>query len=464
MFQKRGRLVVAALATVLVLGTTVGAAAALDTKDTLFERIRSVYNVVEAWHKDGADAEKFTAGAIQGGLEALGDPYTNYFSEEDYDDFLESLNGSFIGIGAYLEQVDNYVVISSPIKGAPAAAAGLQSGDRILEANGTPLIGSTTEKAVNLIRGPEGTEVTLKIERPSEKRTFTITIKRAQVNVPEVETKMLDAEVGYLQLSSFGDDAASSFWAGIEDLKSQGAKALVLDLRQNGGGYLNAAVDIAGAFVPKGEPVLWQAGKSEKVSTRSSGRLIDLPTAVLVDGGSASASEILAGAIQDYKAAPLVGVKTFGKGTVQQILSLSIGGGMKVTVAEYLTGKERHVDKVGLTPDYVVENPKPDLTRSGPMTLKRLLLPDDIGLDVLDLQNRLKDLGYKPETTGHFGHNTIDAAAQFARDNGLSVDRAISDQFIEVLNEKVTANAKLQQQKDRQLERAQELVRAKLKH
>jgi carboxyl-terminal processing protease len=463
-FQKRGRLLIGALATLLLLGTSVGAAAALDAKDSLFERIRSVYDVVESWHKDGADAEKFTAGAIKGGLEALGDPYTNYYSEEDYGDFLESLNGNFSGIGAYLEQADSYVVISSPIKGTPAAAAGLQSGDRILEVNGTPMVGSTTDKAVSLIRGPEGTEVTLKIERTSEKRTFTVTVKRAQIRIPEVETKMLDGEVGYLQLSTFGDDAASSFYAGVEDLKSQGAKALVLDLRQNGGGYVNAAVDIASAFVPKGEPILWEVGKDGKSAFRSQGRLINLPTAVLVDGGSASASEILAGAIQDYDAAELIGVKTFGKGTVQQILSLSIGGGMKVTVAEYLTGKERHVDKIGLTPDWVVENPKPDLSRTEPMKLNRLLLPDDIGLDVLDLQNRLKDLGYKPETTGHLGRNTREAAAQFARDNGLSVDHAISDQFIKVLNEQVTANAKQQQQKDRQLERAVELVRKKLAH
>ncbi|HWI53270.1 MAG TPA: S41 family peptidase [Symbiobacteriaceae bacterium] len=466
MFQKRRKWIVAALSTVIFVGTTVGAAVAADPKDAMFQRIRSVYDVVEVWHKDGADLDKYTAGAIKGGLEALGDPYTNYFSEKDYADFLDSLNGSFSGIGAYLEQDGNYVVISSPIKGTPAAAAGLQSGDRILEANGTPLIGATTEKAVNLIRGVAGTSVTLKIERPAEKRTFTVVIQRAQISIPEVETKMLDAEVGYLQISTFGDDVVRSFYSGVESLKQQGARALVLDLRQNGGGYLNAAVDIASGFVPKGQPVVWEVGKSGKDALTSSGRGIDLPTVVLVDKGTASASEILAGALQDYGAAPLVGVTTFGKGTVQQILSMSGGGGIKVTVAEYLTAKERHVHHIGLTPDFVVEQPKPDSALTAPLELTRPLLPGVVGIDVLQLQNHLEFLGYAPDKNGYYEVKTVQAAVNFAAENGVNTDASplISEQFVQVLNQKVVAHAKEQRQKDLQLDKALELARAKLKH
>jgi len=466
MFQKTRRWLVGAISALLILGTTMGVATAADRKQELFRRVQSVYEIVQAWHKDGADLEKYTAGAIKGGLEALGDPYTNYFSEQEYADFLDGLNGSFSGIGAYLEQDGNYVVISSPIKGAPAARAGLQTGDRILEADGTPLVGSTTDKAVKLIRGKEGTAVTLKVERPSEKRTFTISITRAQVTIPEVETKMLDAEVGYLQLSTFGDNAARDFYRGIDDLRKQGAKALVLDLRQNGGGYLDAAVNIASAFVPQGEPVLWEVSKGKKVARRSSGMNINLPTVVLVDHGSASASEVLAGAIQDTGAAPLVGVKTFGKGTVQQILNLDGGGGIKVTVAEYLTPKERHVHHVGLTPDYVVELPKTDPARTAPLELSRPMLPGLVGLDILQLQNHLEFLGYSPEKNGYYEFKTVQAAVKFAVDNGLDteVSPLVTEQFAQVLNEKVVAHAKVEQQKDLQLDKALELARAKLQH
>jgi carboxyl-terminal processing protease len=314
-----------------------------------------------------------------------------------------------------------------------------------------------------MIRGEEGTQVTLKIERVADKSTFTVTLNRAKIDIPEVETKMLDGEVGYLQISSFGDDVSSSFYKGVADLKQQGAKALVLDLRQNGGGYLDAAVEIASAFVPGGQPVVWEVGKSDKTALRSTGRLINLPVVVLVDNGTASASEILSGALQDYGVGPLVGVTTFGKGTVQQILSLTDGSGVKVTVAEYLTAKERHVHHIGLTPDYVVTNPKPDPERTSPMELKRLLLPGTVGLDVLYVQQRLEDLGYSPETTGYFGLNTYDAAAKFAADNGLkTADSLVSIEFIQALNQKVTAHAKTVQQKDLQLEKALELAHAKL--
>lgn len=456
------KVIASALAGLMTLGIAVSASAE-DRVDGLFQRVRQVYDVVGQWHKDGADVDKFVSGAIQGGLEALGDPYTNYYNNEDFADFLESLNGSFSGIGAYLEMDGPYVIVSSPIKGSPAAQAGLASGDRILEAGGVPLVGASTEKAVKLIRGVAGTTVTLKIERPSEKRTLTLTITRAQISIPEIEYKMLDKQVGYIQISSFGDDAVSDFYGAVDKLKAEGAKGLVVDLRQNGGGYLHAAVQIASAFVPKGEPVVWEVGKDGQSSKLSTGRLINMPAAVLVDNGSASASEVLAGAIQDYKAAPLVGVKTFGKGTVQQILTLSSGGGMKVTTAEYLTPRERHVHGIGLMPDYVVENPKPAPDRIAPLEFKRLILPSYAGLDVLYIQYRLQDLGYNTETTGFFGVNTYEAVAKFRKDNHLpGTEVKIDEVFVARLNEQVNAHWKKAKLEDLQLQKAWGLVREKV--
>jgi carboxyl-terminal processing protease len=453
-------LVTTAIISVLTLSLGVGAAAAQDSTESLFGRIRAVYDVVEGWHKDGADAATFTKGAIKGGLDALGDPYTNYYDPAEFAGFMDSLNGNFSGIGAYLEKAGNYVVISSPIKGGPAAKAGLQSGDRILEVNGTSLIGASTDKAVTLIRGEAGTVVSLKIERPSENRTLTISVLRDQINIPEVESKMLDAEVGYIQLSSFGDDVVKGFYDAVDSLKAQGAKGLVLDLRQNGGGYLEAAVQIASAFVPKDEPIVWEVGKKEKVSLKSSGRLINLPTAVVVDGGSASASEILAGALQDYGVAPLVGVTTFGKGTVQQILTLKAGGGMKVTIAEYLTPKENHVHGIGLTPNYVVENPKLSAERTAPLELTRALSTNIAGLDVLYLQYRLQDLGYDVETSGYYGLKTNEAVTLFAQRHDL--EPYVNQKFADSLNELMAAHYRVQKPKDLQLQKAQDLVRATL--
>jgi carboxyl-terminal processing protease len=451
--------------TIVVLSLTVslGAASAATGVDEMLERIRTVYQVVAAYHKDGADLDKFTAGAIKGGLEALGDPHTNYYTASEYTDFLNSLNGQFSGIGAYLEQDGDYITITSPIKGSPAFRAGLLTGDRILEVDGESMVGVGSDVAVSKIRGAAGTSVKLKIERPSQRLTFTITLVRENISIPEVESKMLENGVGYLQLNSFGDDSVRLFYQAVESLKQEGAKGLILDIRQNGGGYLSAGVDIASAFVPKGETVVIEVGQAGQQSVTSSGRLINLPTVVLVDGGSASAAEILAGAIQDHGAAPLVGTTTYGKGTVQQILTLTAGGGMKVTVAEYLTPKERHVHGIGLTPDYVVEKPVPDAERVGPLELDRPLYPSSAGLDVLRLQYRLQDLGYTVETTGFLGMNTVEAINTFAHNRNLPPDY-VGEEFVKALNKEVASKSKGNTAADVQLEKAVELLRAKLGH
>jgi carboxyl-terminal processing protease len=444
------------------LTLTVGAALADDRTDAAFSRLRGVFDTVQVWHKDGADLDKFVSGAIKGGLEALGDPYTNYFSPKDLQSFMGSLNGTFSGIGAYLDLEGQYVIVSTPIKGTPAFRAGLQSGDRILEVNGVNIVGFTTEKAVPLIRGEVGSSVTLKIERPSEQRTFTVTVKREVISIPEVESKILEPAVGYIQIATFGDDAVTGFYKSVDQLKSQGAKSLVLDLRQNPGGYLDSAVQIASAFIPEGQPVVWELTKGGKTALNSRGLLIGLPVVVLVDNGSASASEILAGAIQDSGAGPLVGVKTFGKGTVQQILNMLDGSGMKVTIAEYLTSKEHHVHGIGLTPDYVVENAKPDLERIKPMEFKRALTTSSVGLDVLYLQYRLQDLGYNVDTDGFYGLKTTDVVKEFEVDNYLPSVPMVDPLFIDTLNQKVAEHAKKAATKDLQLEKALELARAKV--
>lgn len=463
-FTSRKKVVAVAAAAVVVVGATVGGVAAATQEESLLGRIQTVYRLVRSYHKDGADLETFVVGAIKGGLEALGDKYTTYYTPEEYQSFMNSLNGSFSGIGAYLEQDGEYVIIAAPIKGSPAAEAGLATGDRILKANNTSLVGATTDMAVSVIRGPKGTPVTLLIERPSEKRIFTVTIIRDDISIPEVEYEMLTEDVGYLGISNFGDDAVKEFYAAVDALKAEGAKGIVLDLRQNGGGYLDAAIDIASAFVPEGEPVVWEVGKAGKEAHLSSGRLINLPVAVLVDGGTASASEILAGAIQDYGVGPLVGEQTFGKGTVQSLLYMSGNqGGLKVTVAEYLTPKERHVHEKGLRPDYVVPRPKPDPERVAPLEINRPLMVSSVGVDVLYLQYRLQDLGYDVDTDGFYSNKTKAAVEAFAAANGLDPAAGVNSAFVEVLNEKVLERLRNQVEEDVQLQMALKLVEEKVK-
>jgi carboxyl-terminal processing protease len=229
---------------------------------------------------------------------------------------------------------------------------------------------------------------------------------------------------------------------------------------------IHAGRDAAGIDNLERVAALVKGGKAGKSAMRSTGRAINLPAAVLVDNGSASASEVLAGAIQDYKAAPLVGVKSFGKGTVQQILYLSTGGGMKVTIAEYLTAKERHVHGIGLTPDYVVENPKPTAEHTAPLELKRderPILPSTAGLDVLYIQYRLKDLGYQPDMTGFFGIGTVDAVTKFRTENGLTAECKVDQSFVNVLNRRVNEHWKAGQAGDLQMQKAVSLVQEQLK-
>jgi carboxyl-terminal processing protease len=464
MQTRKRRLLLVLLSVLLLSLSVVGVSVAATSQDTWVKRLLDVYQIVEATHVRGADLDTFMEGAIRGGLSTLNDPYTDYFTAEEWTAFLNSLDGSFSGIGAYLEEGDPYVVISSPIKGSPAERAGLKPGDRLLEVNGESLQGLTPEKAASKVRGPAGTSVTLKVERPSEGRTFTVTITREVVSLPDLEVKMMDDGIGYIALYTFGSDTDRQFWNAVADLKQQGARALVLDLRNNGGGYVDVAVSIAGGWVPKGEPVLTTKMRDGEDRELSPGGLINLPTAVLVNGGSASASEILAGAIQDWKAGTLVGEKTFGKGTVQQLLRMSNGDGLKVTIAEYLTAKGRHVDKIGLTPDVEVKAPAPAPEVLEPLKLEgKVIAPGHAGLNVLRLQQKLKFLGYQPEETGWFGHLTERALQAFARAEGLNPLPVADEAIVTRLNQAVAAKVAEAQKQDVQLETAVNLLKGELK-
>ena len=294
-------------------------------------------------------------GAYIAGLE---DPYSVYYTPQEMNSMMESISGSYCGIGAVVSQYENgEVVVVLPYEGTPAAEAGLQSGDIILSIDGTEITGMGLEAAVALVKGEEGTSAVFKIRRDQEE--FEVTITRREIEVPSVSHEMKDGNVGYVYISSFEDHTSEQFQAAIEDLLSQGAKGIVFDLRDNGGGTLNAVTSMLDYILPK-ELLLYMEDKyNNRQNFYSEESCMDenIPMAVIINGNTASASEVFTGALQDYQRAKVFGTKSFGKGVVQNLIPLSDGSGLKLTVAEYFTPLGRNFNHNGIDPDEVVELP-----------------------------------------------------------------------------------------------------------
>ncbi|MBI2355814.1 MAG: S41 family peptidase [Candidatus Doudnabacteria bacterium] len=320
------------------------------------------------------DQQKLLYGAVSGLVNAAGDPYTVFLNPEDSKKFAEELKGSFDGIGAELGIKDDQLVIIAPLEDTPASKAGLLAGDMILAINNEPTSGITIDQAVSKIRGPAGTEVTLTILHPGKKAPQEIKITRSRIEIKSVkfETKETDGpdaaagagkKLGIIKLNRFGEDTKGAFDHVVDILLSGNYSGLVLDLRNNPGGFLETSIQIASNWVAQGKTVVSEVnyeGKEKAYPASGLARLKDLETIVLVNAGSASASEILAGALQDYKLATLVGEKTFGKGSVQEVLELKGDSSLKVTIAKWLTPKGRDINKNGLEPDIKIERTAAD--------------------------------------------------------------------------------------------------------
>lgn len=323
-------------------------------EDLDLSEVQKLYDTLREKYNGDLDTEELIEGAKRGLVEGTGDPYTVFLDEDEAQDFSDSLNGTFSGIGAELGIKDGNVIIVAPLDDFPAQKAGVQSGDIIVAVDGQTVIGESVEKVVSLIRGESGTDVTLTLRRGNSTNDTVIT--RAQIDVPTVRSEIKDG-VGYLRISSFSEDTAQLTREAIEQLLQSNPKGILLDLRNNGGGFLDSAVDIAGYWLD-GDVVVKQESSIQDDSEQKAKRGVlvpkDLPTQVLINSGSASASEILAGALRDNERAKIVGETSFGKGTVQQILELDEGL-LKVTVAEWLTPDGEVINGQGLTPDIVIE-------------------------------------------------------------------------------------------------------------
>lgn len=307
------------------------------------------------------DYQKMVYGAIAGMLSALDDPYTVFMTPEENKDFSQSLQGNLEGIGAEVGMRQGAVTVISPLADSPARRAGLKAGDKILKVDDKITAGLSIDEAVSLIRGPKGTEVLLTIARDGWPETKEFKITRAVINIPIVKLEMKpsgDKTVAYLALYHFTDNATAEFQKSAQEILTSKAESIVLDLRNNPGGYLESAVDIAGWFLPQDQMVVTEDyGNGGKIEHKSSGinKLAAYPLVVLINQGSASASEILAGALRDNKKVKLVGEKSFGKGSVQELEQLAGGTSLKITVAKWLTPAGHSIMEDGLEPDVKVE-------------------------------------------------------------------------------------------------------------
>lgn len=305
--------------------------------------------------------EEITYAAIRGVLQTTGDQFTTFVNPEHAKMLEEDIQGEFEGIGATVRMnADNLLEIVAPIPGSPAEAAGLQPGDVVLAVDGESIRGLTLMEAVALIRGPRGTPITLTIQRDGGE-PFDVTIVRDRIEIPTVEARLIESEshppVGYIKLNEFNAKATEQLQAAIQDLRDQGAQGFVFDLRNNPGGLLSQAIRVSSQFLPEGTLVLIERGKFGEEEHRAvdGGVWVEGPLVVLVNNGSASASEIVAGALQDHQRAPLVGETTFGKGSVQAPYTLSDGSSLRVTIARWFTPNGRAIHGEGITPDIFVE-------------------------------------------------------------------------------------------------------------
>lgn len=312
-------------------------------------------------------------GAIKGMVQELEDPYSVYLEPKEFQTLETHMKGSYGGLGIYvgIPEDTNRITVMAPIKGTPAARAGIKSSDEIWQIDGKDTAEMDIDTAVGYMKGDPGSEVILGIKRVGQEKLLDITLQREVIEIPSVDGKMLEKypEIAYVNITMFNDHTGNEFGKVIEKLrKEHTVKGLILDLRNNPGGSLRAAVDTGSYFVPEGQPVVWLVDKNNTQGFPSAGNLINLPTVLLINKGSASASEIVAGAFKDVKAGTIVGETSFGKGIVQSVYKLADGAALKITTAKYLTPNKNDIHKKGIVPDVeslLPENLDPTVIYSG---------------------------------------------------------------------------------------------------
>jgi len=355
-------------------GVQRGITAVEDTYDKL-KVFTEILSLIQSNYVEEVNSRDLIYGAVKGMLDTL-DPHSAFMPPDAFREMQVETQGSFGGLGIEITVKDRMLTVVAPIDGTPAERAGVQPGDRIVKIEGQPTKDMTLMDAVRKLRGPKGSKVTISILREGSPEPMDITLVRETIEVHSVRSKDLGDGIYYVRITSFQEKTSKDLEKALEQAEKAGDAALILDLRNDPGGLLNQAVAVSDMFLDKGQLIVYTQGRIKNQDLRftaeHSNGLPKWPMVVLVNGGSASASEIVAGALQDWKRAVLIGTKTFGKGSVQTVIPLSDGSGLRLTTAKYFTPGGRSIHGIGITPDIIVELPKPELTAQGQEDARRL--------------------------------------------------------------------------------------------
>ncbi|MCQ6563593.1 S41 family peptidase [Paenibacillus mendelii] len=450
-------------------GTTSGAVAS-DTKEKAglssreISKLNAIVQLIETKYFREVDRSKVVDGAINGMMLALGDPYSVYMEKETAKHFSESIEGSFTGIGAEVTLQNGSITVISPIKGSPAEKAGVLAKDVLLSVNGEKLDGVTLNDAVAKIRGPKGTKVKLSIKRAGVSDPIHLVLVRDDIDFETVYANLRSDGVGVIEIRQFSLNTGERFTEELERLEKQGMKGLVIDVRNNPGGVLPIVVSVAQPFIAEGQPIVQvedRTGQREKTMSKGKGK--SYPVAVLMNKGSASASEVLAGALKEAGHAVLVGETTFGKGTVQVSYDKVTGDGslVKMTIAKWLTPLGNWVHEKGLKPD--VEVLPPDYYTVARLSKAKTLERDTISEDTRSLQVMLVALGYEVDRKdGYFSAKTESSVRAFQTKEKLPVTGKVDKATAEKIEEQLIVRIR-DQDSDEQLIKAVSVVREKIK-
>jgi len=329
-----------------------------------FEKLYTIKDKLDRYYLGEIDINKLIDGAAAGMTEAVGDPYTTYMNAEEFKDFYSQTKGNYVGLGIQVGVKEDKIVVVATFENSPAEKVGILSGDIIESVNGTKVEGKDLEKAVKTMKGEKGEAVELTLSREN-KGSFNVKAVRDEIEMITVKKEMIDSQVGYIQVTMFDENTSSNFENAIKDLNSKGMKSLIVDLRENPGGLLDQTVNMCSQFIPKNKNIVYTEDKNgNRKDYNSVGGIAEgLPLTILIDEGSASASEIFTGAIKDYKLGTLVGTKTFGKGVVQTTFyrdrdGFRDGTALKVTISKYYTPNGQNIHGIGIEPDILVEYPE----------------------------------------------------------------------------------------------------------
>ena len=328
------------------------------TSTAVEDKITEIETLVQKYYLNEIDTEQVENYLYKGMIAGLDDAYAAYYTKEEYQSMMDSTNGSYYGIGVEMSQnmITGIITITRVFEGSPAEEAGLLPGDVIYKVQDTEVTGEDLTKVVSMVKGAEGTTVPISVAREGESDYLTFDVERRTIEIATVEHRMLDGNIGYISIASFDDVTVNQFLTALEDLENQGETALIIDLRNNGGGLVSSAGSILDRLLPEGLIVYTEDKYGNREELKSDAEnYFDKPLAVLVNGNSASASEIFAGAIKDYGIGTLVGTQTFGKGIVQKVYPLSDGTAVKLTVSKYYTPKGNNIHGIGISPDVEVE-------------------------------------------------------------------------------------------------------------